>query len=91
MRFRYRWSAEPCYSPRKIGVNAALPLESSPLILGYVLGPLMEEYLRRAKLLARGDATAFFTRPLSLAFMIGTVLILSVMIAPAMRKRGEGT
>ncbi len=57
----------------------------------YVLGPLMEEYLRRAKLFARGDATAFFTRPLSLAFMIGTVLILSVMIAPAMRKRGEGT
>ena len=51
----------------------------------------MEEYLRRAKLLARGDATVFFTRPLSLAFMIGTVLIHSVMIAPAMRKRGEGT
>jgi TctA family transporter len=48
----------------------------------------MEEYLRRAMLLARGDATVFFTRPLSLAFMIGTVLILAVMVAPAVR-RGE--
>jgi TctA family transporter len=67
-----------------------LECEPAPLILGYVLGPLMEEYLRRAMLLARGDATVFFTRPLSLAFMIGTVLILAVMIAPAARRKGEG-
>jgi len=67
-----------------------LGCEPAPLILGYVLGPLMEEYLRRAMLLSRGDPTVFFTRPLSLAFMIGTVLILAVMIAPAVRgKRDE--
>src|SRR5712691_12954021 len=42
----YRRGAEPCYSAPEIGVNAAVPLEASPLILGYVLWPL---YLRRAK------------------------------------------
>jgi TctA family transporter len=54
-------------------------------VLGYVLGPLMEEYLRRAMLLSRGDPTVFFTRPISLAFMIATAAILVVMLAPAVR------
>jgi TctA family transporter len=72
-------------------VLAKLECEPAPLILGYVLGPLMEEYLRRAMLLARGDATVFFTRPLSLAFVIGTVLILAVMVAPAVRKGERST
>ena len=39
--------------------------EPAPMILGFVLGPLMEENLRRAMLIARGDATVFFTRPIS--------------------------
>ena len=60
------------------------------MILGFVLGPLMEEYLRRAMLLSRGDASVFFTRPMSLAFVIGAVLILAVMIAPALRGKREG-
>jgi len=38
----------------------------------------------------KGDPAVFFTRPLSLAFMVGTVLILAVMIAPAVRRKGEG-
>jgi putative tricarboxylic transport membrane protein len=63
--------------------------EPAPLILGYVLGPLLEEYLRRALLIARGDPTVFFTRPISLAFMIATLLILVVMIGPAVRKKRE--
>jgi putative tricarboxylic transport membrane protein len=54
-----------------------------------VLGPLMEEYLRRAMLLSRGDAGVFFTRPISLAFMAGAVLILAVMVAPALRRKRE--
>jgi TctA family transporter len=45
----------------------------------------MEEYLRRALLLSRGDPTVFFTRPISLAFMLGTVAILAVVLAPALR------
>ncbi len=67
-------------------ILAKLECEPAPLILGYVLGPLMEEYLRRALLISRGDPTVFFTRPISLAFMIATLLILAVMIAPAVRK-----
>jgi TctA family transporter len=71
-------------------VLARLECEPAPLILGFVLGPLMEEYLRRAMLLSRGDPSVFFTRPISLAFMAGAVLILAVMVAPALReKRGE--
>jgi TctA family transporter len=65
----------------KLGFNMA------PMLLGFVLGPMMEENLRRAMLTSRGDPTVFFTRPISLAFIIATVLILVVMIVPAVRKR----
>ena len=61
----------------------------APLILGFVLGPLMEENLRRALLISRGDPTVLFTRPISLAFMIAAGLILLTMIAPAIRKKKE--
>jgi TctA family transporter len=64
-----------------------LGCEPAPLVLGYVLGPLMEEYLRRALLLSRGDPTVFFTRPISLAFMIATVGVLVAMALPAVRGR----
>ena len=68
-------------------VLAKLECEPAPLLLGYVLGPLLEEYLRRAMLLARGDPSLFFTRPISLAFMIATALLLAAMIAPALRRK----
>jgi TctA family transporter len=68
-------------------VLAKLECEPAPLLLGYVLGPLLEENLRRALLISRGDPTVFFTRPISLAFMIATVLILVVMVAPAARAK----
>ncbi len=68
-----------------------LECEPAPLLLGYVLGPLMEEYLRRALLLSRGDPSVFFTRPISLAFMVATLLILAAMIAPAVRKQSRRT
>ncbi len=63
--------------------------EPAPLILGYVLGPLMEENLRRALLISRGDPTVFFTRPISGAFMVVTILILMAMVLPAIRKKKE--
>jgi TctA family transporter len=59
----------------------------APLILGFVLGPLMEENLRRALLISRGDPTVFFTRPISLGFMIAAILIVITMILPAIRKK----
>jgi len=71
-------------------VLAKLECEPAPLLLGYVLGPLLEENLRRALLIARGDPTVFFTRPISLAFMIATVLILVVMVVPAARAKRLG-
>ncbi|MGA7488635.1 MAG: tripartite tricarboxylate transporter permease [Xanthobacteraceae bacterium] len=59
----------------------------APMLLGYVLGPMMEENLRRSMLMAGGDATVFVTRPISLAFIVATVLILVVMVLPAVRQR----
>ncbi|HEY1290049.1 MAG TPA: tripartite tricarboxylate transporter permease [Burkholderiales bacterium] len=61
-------------------VLAKLECEPAPLLLGYVLGPLMEEHLRRAMLLSRGDPTVFFTRPISLVFMVATLLVLLVTL-----------
>ena len=49
----------------------------------------MEENLRRALLISRGDPSVFFTRPISLGFMIAAVLILLTMILPAFRKKKE--
>ena len=66
-------------------VLVKLECEPAPLLLGYVLGPLLEENLRRAMLIARGDPTVFFTRPISAVFMIATVLIFVVMVMPAAR------
>jgi len=68
-------------------VLAKLECEPAPLLLGYVLGPLLEENLRRALLISRGDPTVFFTRPISLVFMIATALILVVMVVPAARRK----
>jgi TctA family transporter len=61
----------------------------APMLLGFVLGPMMEEYLRRAMLMSGGDPSVFVTRPISAAFIIATILILVVMIAPSVRKRRE--
>jgi putative tricarboxylic transport membrane protein len=61
----------------------------APLILAFVLGPLMEENLRRALLISRGDPTVFFTRPISAGFLIATAILLVVMILPNIRKKRE--
>ena len=66
-----------------------MKLECSPvpLMLGFVLGPMMEENLRRAMLISRGDPTVFVTRPISLVFVIITILIVIMMAMPALKKR----
>ncbi|HEX6002590.1 MAG TPA: tripartite tricarboxylate transporter permease [Burkholderiales bacterium] len=66
-----------------------LECAAAPMLLGFVLGPMMEENLRRALLISRGDPSVFVTRPISLGFIIATVLILLIMAAPAMRRRRE--
>jgi TctA family transporter len=64
-----------------------LGFSPAPMLLGFVLGPMMEENLRRAMLMSRGDPTVFFTRPISAGFIIATVLIVIAMAAPGIRKR----
>ncbi len=63
-----------------------LNCEPAPLLLGFVLGPLMEENLRRALLLARGDATVFLTRPISATLLVLAIVLVAVLVLPAVRK-----
>ncbi|HEX2826268.1 MAG TPA: tripartite tricarboxylate transporter permease, partial [Burkholderiales bacterium] len=64
-------------------------MQPAPMLLGFVLGPLMEENLRRALLISRGDPSVFFTRPISLSFMIATALIVIIMALPAIRRKRD--
>ncbi|NYT64071.1 tripartite tricarboxylate transporter permease [Alcaligenaceae bacterium] len=67
-----------------------LKCEGAPLLLGLVLGGMMEENFRRALLLARGDYTTFVTRPLSLALLIGAAALVCIVALPSIkRKRAE--
>ena len=66
-----------------------LDCEPAPLLLGFVLGPMMEENLRRALLLSRGDPTVFFTRPLSLGMLVAAALLVLIIVLPNVRKTRE--
>jgi TctA family transporter len=66
-----------------------LDCEPAPLLLGFILGPMMEENLRRAMLISRGDGTVFFTRPLSASLLAVAALLLVVILLPAIRKKRE--
>ena len=66
-----------------------LDCEPAPLLLGFVLGPMMEDNLRRAMLLSRGNPAVFFTRPLSLALLLVALALLIVVVMPAVRKKRE--
>ena len=66
-----------------------LECEPAPLILGFILGPMMEENLRRAMLLSRGDPSTFVTKPISAVLLGIAVLLLIVVVSPALRKKRE--
>ena len=70
-------------------VFVKLACEPAPLLLGFILGPMMEENLRRAMLLSRGDAAVFFTRPISLGMLIAAAILLLIIVAPSVRKKRE--
>jgi putative tricarboxylic transport membrane protein len=59
------------------------------MLLGFVLGPLMEENLRRAMLIARGDATVFLTRPISAVLLAVAMALLVIAALPKMRRRRD--
>jgi putative tricarboxylic transport membrane protein len=70
-------------------VALKLDCEPAPLILGFVLGPMMEENLRRALLISRGDPMVFLQEPISLAFLLVAAGLLLLLAAPAIRVRRE--
>jgi len=66
-----------------------LEMEPAPLLLGFVLGPMMEENLRRALLLSRGDPTVFLMRPISAGLLIAAVLLVVLIALPNVKKKRE--
>ncbi|MDQ0509470.1 tripartite tricarboxylate transporter permease [Ancylobacter amanitiformis] len=70
-------------------VLVKLDCEPAPLLLGFIIGPMLEEYLRRAMLISRGDPTVFFTRPISATMLALAILALVVVLLPSVRKKRE--
>ncbi|XHS78392.1 tripartite tricarboxylate transporter permease [Burkholderiaceae bacterium UC74_6] len=66
-----------------------LSCEPAPLLLGFILGPMMEENLRRALLLSRGDWATFVNRPLSAGLLIAAALLIVVVMLPSIRSKRE--
>ena len=66
-----------------------LECEPAPLLLGFILGPMMEENLRRALLLSRGDWSVFATRPISAVMLGMAAVLLLIIVAPSIRKKRE--
>lgn len=66
-----------------------LGCEPAPLVLGFILGPMMEENLRRALLLSRGDPTVFLTSPISCGFLLASLFLVVIVALPALRKTRE--
>ena len=66
-----------------------LGCEPAPLMLGFILGPMMEENLRRAMLLSRGDWSTFVTRPISAVLLALAVLLLVIVLSPSISKKRE--
>jgi putative tricarboxylic transport membrane protein len=70
-------------------IFSKLKCEPAPLLLGFILGPMMEEYLRRALLLSRGDFSVLVTRPISATMLAIAVIALIVVFLPSVRKKRE--
>jgi len=70
-------------------VFTRLDCEPAPLILGFVLGPLMEENLRRAMRISSGDPAIFFQRPISLGLLIAALALCVLVALPAIRSKRE--
>jgi putative tricarboxylic transport membrane protein len=70
-------------------VLVKLGCDAAPLLLGFVLGPLLEQHLRRALIVSQGDPTIFLRRPISMVLLIGAVMALVIAILPAIRRKRE--
>jgi putative tricarboxylic transport membrane protein len=66
-----------------------LDCEPAPLLLGFVLGPMLEEFLRRSMLISRGDPMVFIERPISLGLLITSAIVLVIVFMPNVSKRRD--
>ena len=66
-----------------------LDCEPAPLLLGFILGPMMEENLRRALMINGGDASVLFTRPISCVLLAAAVALLVMVLLPGIRARRD--
>jgi putative tricarboxylic transport membrane protein len=66
-----------------------LDCEPAPMLLGYILGPMMEEYLRRALLIAKGDASVLVTRPISATMLVLAAVLLVMVLLPSFKQTRE--
>jgi len=66
-----------------------LDCEPAPMVLGYILGPMMEENLRRAMMISFGDPMVLITRPISAAFLFAAIALLVAIALPALRAKRE--
>jgi TctA family transporter len=70
-------------------VLVKLECEPAPLLLGFILGPLLEENLRRAMIISRGNALVFVERPISAGILVLAVVVLVVVFLPSVSRRRE--
>jgi TctA family transporter len=63
--------------------------EPAPLVLGFILGPLMEENLRRSLVISRGDPMVFLERPISATLLALTAAIIALIVLPQFRRTRE--
>jgi putative tricarboxylic transport membrane protein len=66
-----------------------LDCEPAPMLLGFILGPMMEEFLRRALLLSKGDPTILVTRPISATMLVVSLVLLALALMPSFSKTRE--
>jgi putative tricarboxylic transport membrane protein len=66
-----------------------LEAEPAPMLLGFILGPMMEEYLRRSLLLSRSDPMVFLQRPISATMLAVSAIALGMVLLPALRKKRD--
>lgn len=70
-------------------VFSKLGAEPAPMLLGFIIGPMMEEYLRRAMILSRANPMVFFERPISATMLTAAILAMIVVLIPSLRKKRE--
>jgi putative tricarboxylic transport membrane protein len=70
-------------------ICAKLGAEPAPMLLGFIIGPMMEEYLRRALLLSHSDPLVFVQRPISATMLALAAIAMAVVLLPSLRKKRE--